>query len=177
MTFAPSLLVVVLVPLILWRLYRRYQKLVSRQKSRASRHWVAAILFASILLLLAVTSLVRPLSEAALAGGIAIGAVLAHFGLRSTRFEATPEGVYFTPSARIGIVLMLILVARVLYRIFEISTLTVAARAGQMQDFTRSPLTLLVVGMLLAYYAAYAIGILRWRHANASIAATPGAAP
>jgi len=38
-----------LIPLILWRLYSRYRRLVSRQKSRAWRHWAAAIFFPGIL--------------------------------------------------------------------------------------------------------------------------------
>jgi len=36
---------------------------------------------------------------------------------------------------------------------------------------------LAVIGMLLAYYAAYAIGILRWRHVNAGQAAVTGGTP
>jgi hypothetical protein len=52
-----------------------------------------------------------------------------------------------------------------------------AARSAQMQDFGRSPLTLAIAGMLLAYYTAYAIGILRWRHANARVPVTPGDTP
>ena len=166
-----------LIPLILWRLYSRYRRLVGRQKSRAWRHWAAAIFFPGILALLAMTSLVRPLAEAALAGGIAIGAALSYFGLRATRFESTPEGIFFTPNARIGIALSLLMIARIAYRMFQVSSMPAAARAGQMQDFTRSPLTLAVIGMLLAYYAAYAIGILRWRHVNAGQAAVTGGTP
>jgi cytochrome b561 len=177
MTVTPSLVFVALVPFIAWRLYARYRKMVSRQHSRPWRHWAAAIFFSSVLLLLAVTSLVHPMAEVALAGGIAAGAVLSHFGLRSTRFEATPEGVYFTPNARIGITLIALLVARILYRFYEISTVQLAPRSSQMQDFTRSPLTLALVGMLLAYYIAYAIGILRWRRAHAGDPAPPGGTP
>ena len=70
--------------------------------------------------------------------------------------------------------LSLLLVARIAWRFFEMSSVPLAARAGQMQDFTRSPLTLVIVGMLLAYYAAYAIGILRWRRANAAAAVSGG---
>src|SRR5258706_835308 len=135
MTFTPSLIFVVLIPLILWRLYSRYRRLVSRQKSRAWRHWVAAILFPSLLALFALAAIVHPVSEAALAGGIVVGAVLSHFGLRSTRFEKTPEGIYFTPNARIGIALMLLMVARVAYRFFEMSSMPIATRSAHMHDF------------------------------------------
>jgi cytochrome b561 len=177
MTFTPSLVFAVLVPLIAWRLYSRYRKMVSRQKSRTWRHWTAVIFFTAILVLIALTSLVHPLAEAALAAGIVTGAVLSHFGLRSTRFESTPEGVYFTPNARIGIALMVLLVARLAYRFYEMSTIQAGMRPSQMQDFGRSPLTLALIGMLLAYYVAYAIGILRWRHAHANEPVPPGGTP
>ena len=177
MTPTPSLIFVALVPFIAWRLYSRYRRLVSRQKSHAWRHWTAAIFFPSILALLAVTSLVHPMAEVALGGGIAIGVVLSYVGLRSTRFESTPEGLYFTPNARIGIALSLLLAARIAYRFYEMSTMQVTARSGQMQDFTRSPLTLALVGMLLAYYAAYAIGLLRHRRAQSIQPAAPGGNP
>lgn len=177
MTSPPTLLIVALVPLILWRLHSRYRKLVSRQKSHAWRHWFAAVFFALLLLVFAAAAIMDPWAEAALAAGILVGVVLSRFGLGATRFESTPGGIFFTPSGRIGLVLTLLLVARVLYRLFEISTLSSGARPGQMQDFARSPLTLVVFGMLASYFAAYAIGILRWRRARASEPATPGGTP
>ncbi len=179
MTLTPSLVAFALVPLILWRLYARYRRLVSRQKSRAWRHWAAVVFFPAILALLAFTSLVRPLAEVALFGGVAIGIALSVIGLRHTRFEVAPDGFWFTPDARIGIALMSLLVARVLYRFYQMSTaaLPAAARGSQMQDLSRSPLTLVLIGMLLAYYTAYAIGLLRWRRAQALAAPLPGGTP
>jgi hypothetical protein len=131
---------------------------------------MAAIFFPSVLLLLASTALRYPFSEAALAAGIVAGAALSYWGLRSTRFEATPEGIFFTPNARIGIALMAIVIARVVYRLVEMGGMPLGAPP---QDFGRSPLTLAVVGMLLSYYTAYAIGILRWRRAHALRGETP----
>jgi hypothetical protein len=40
-------------------------------------------------------------------------------------------------------------------------------------DFARSPLTLLVFGMLAAYYTTYAAGVLRWRHSLAAADPAP----
>ena len=45
--------VIALVPLIIWRLYRRFRKLVGRQRSKAWRHWTGAILFPFLILVLA----------------------------------------------------------------------------------------------------------------------------
>jgi hypothetical protein len=33
----------------------------------------------------------------------------------------------------------------------------------QSQDFTRSPLTLAIIGLVAGYYSTFAIGLLRWR--------------
>jgi hypothetical protein len=35
-------------------------------------------------------------------------------------------------------------------------------------DFTRSPLTLLIFGVLAGYYMTYAVGLLRWRKRTAA---------
>jgi hypothetical protein len=93
---------------------------------------------------------------------VAIGIGLAVYGLRVTRFESTPSGLYYTPSAHIGVALSLLVVARVAYRLFQ----SYAATAGFTEppaSLVRSPLTLLLVGTLAGYYAWYALGLLRWR--------------
>src|SRR5207245_1678714 len=64
----------------------------------------------------------------------------------------------------IGIALSVLLVARVLYRFYEIATTPLPRGGAGMQDFARSPLTLVVLGMLASYYAAYAVGVLLHRH-------------
>jgi hypothetical protein len=153
---------VVLVPLILWRLYRRIRRLVGRQKSRAWRHWTAAVFFPAVLVLLATAVLSSPLALAALVAGMVTGVALSVWGLRLTRFEMTPEGIFYTPNAHIGIALSLLLVARIAYRLVEIGMAGGFRQAGA-QDFARSPLTLVIFGTLASYYASYAIGVLRRR--------------
>jgi hypothetical protein len=150
------------VLLVAWRLYSRMRKLIGRQKSKAWRHWTTLVVFPSILTMFAIAAFTHPDAEGALAVGIAVGIGLAVWGLRKTRFETTPGGYYYTPNAHIGIALSLLLVARIGYRFYEISVMTAQSQA-QLQDFGRSPLTLLVFGTLAGYYTAYAGGILRWR--------------
>jgi cytochrome b561 len=158
----PSLVVVALIPFIVWRLYSRFRRLVGRQTSRLWRHWTAAIFYSVLLLLLGVSTMVHPYSLAALAAGIAVGISLAIFGLKLTRFEATPQGFFYTPHAHIGIGLSLLLMLRVGYRFYEVSQMSAGPPPG-MQDFARNPLTLVIIGMVASYYITYAIGLLRWR--------------
>jgi hypothetical protein len=153
---------VALIPLIGWRIYRRVRRNVGRQKSRAWRHWAGAILFPLLLAMLALAAITRPLAEAALVAGAIGGMGLGIWGIRLTRFERTAEGFFYTPNAYLGIGLSLLLVGRVVYRMWELYMIE-GTWATQPPDITRSPLTLAIVGLVAGYYAAYAIGLLRWR--------------
>jgi hypothetical protein len=150
-------------------MYSRIRRLVGRQKSVAWRHWTAVILFPMLLLLLATAALAKPLTLASLAGGAVVGVVLALYGLRLTRFENTDQGPFYTPSAHIGIGLSLLLMGRILYRVFQTYEGAITQHDAA-RDFGTSPLTLLVFGMLASYYAAYAVGLLRWRRRQTGIA-------
>jgi hypothetical protein len=165
-----SLIFIALVPLIAWRLYSRIRRLIGRQQSKLWRHRAAAILFPLLILMLGAGAIFSPLAIGALAAGIATGVGLSIWGLRSTRFEVTPQGWFYTPNAHIGIALSVIFAARILYRLFQVYAIGMASNSSA-QDFTRSPLTLLVFGMLASYYAAYAVGMLRWRRSHRTAAA------
>ena len=162
MTSSTAVLVV-LVPLVGWRMYSRVRRLVGRQRSRAWRHWTAAILFPLLVALFALASISNPLALGALAGACAIGIALGLLGLRLTRFERTAEGWFYTPNAHIGIALSILLAARIGWRLFEMQMYGTPPRGAQ---FATSPLTLLVFGTLAGYYATYAMGVLRRRRST-----------
>jgi hypothetical protein len=159
----PSIVLLALVPLIVWRLYSRVRRMIGRQRLSRIRPWIPVCLFPLLVSLLAFLSREHPVALAALAGGVAAGAVLAVYGLRLTAFERTPQGLFYTPNAHLGIALSLLLVGRVVYRLIQVysgDALTAAASS----DFVRSPATLAIFGTLAGYYVAYAIGLLRWRY-------------
>ncbi len=157
-----SLVVAALVPLIIWRMYRRIGRLIGRQKSVAWRHWGACILFPVLLLLLAMGARSDIWSMGGLLLGVVVGIALAIFGLRLTRFEATPDGLFYTPNAHIGIALSTVLVCRIGYRVYQAMELQLD-HVQAMQGFGRSPLTLVILGTMAGYYALYAAGLLRKR--------------
>ena len=66
-------------------------------------------------------------------------------------------------SAHIGIALSVLLVARIAWRVVEVQLHGAAPGGAQ---FASSPLTLVAVGMLAAYYTVYAAGLLRWRRSS-----------
>jgi hypothetical protein len=158
-----STVLLVLIPLILWRVYSRIRRLVGRQRSTLRRHWIGIMAFSLLSLLFGLGAMRDPLSLAGLAAGLLSGVALAWLGLRLTKFEATREGYFYTPNAHIGIALSLLFIGRVLLRMmrmFGMNDLEVQASA---HDFSRSWLTLLCFGLLAGYYVAYAIGMLLWR--------------
>jgi hypothetical protein len=158
-----TITLLVVAPLLIWRLYSRIRRMVGRQRLSRVRPWITVILFPLLVLLLTSAAYVRPERLLWLAGGLASGAVLAVYGLRRTQFEATSQGLFYTPHAHLGIALSLLLVGRILYRLIQVYYLGSMAPSGT-SDFARSPATLAVFGILAGYYIAYAVGLLRWRH-------------
>jgi hypothetical protein len=166
-----TLPLLILVPLLMWRMYARFRRLVGRQLLRPVRPWLTLTIFPLLLLLLGSVALAHPERLALLLLGAAGGVALGVYGLRKTQFEPTPQGLFYTPNAHIGILVSMLFAARIAWRIIEIALTPMAARSPD--EFARSPLTLAVFGLLAGYYVSYAIGLLRWR---ASVQRT-GAAP
>jgi hypothetical protein len=148
-----------LVPFIMWRVYQRIKRLMVRQRSQPWRHRVAVILFPVLMVLLGVNALANPLALAGMAAGIAAGAALGVLGLRRTTYERIGGACFYTPDAHIGVLVSMLFLGRLLYRGYEFYMLAPA----QQQDFSSSPLTLMVFGVLAGYYTMYAAGLLRWR--------------
>ena len=155
-----ALVTVAIIALIAWRLYARVRRSIGRQRLSAVRPWITLTVFPLILLLLAFSLRARPLAEMSLAAGLAAGVALGLLGLRLTRFEASAQGLFYTPSAHLGIALSLLLVCRIAYR-FAVYGLPGSA-GGPPPATALTPLTLLILGTLAGYYCTYAIGLLRW---------------
>lgn len=159
---APSWFFYAFIPLLLWRIYARIRRHIGRQRSRAARHWLGVVLFPLLVLMFTLLAISNPLAEAGLWGGLAVGVALGTWALKLTRYERTAEGFFYTPNAYIGVGLSLLLVGRILYRMEQIYVGTGGA-PGSDASFARSPLTLVVFGLVAGYYTAYAAGLLRWR--------------
>lgn len=162
-----SLLPVVLVPLLGWRLYSRYRKLVGKQTPRVGKLWASMLLFPLLFILIGVGALRDTLSFECLLGGGVIGVALAYWGLKLTRYENGPEGLAYTPNFYMGIALMSLFVGRLAYRFMQIYS------AGGIPDahtngYGINPGTTLVLGIVFCYYPIYSAGILRWRNNNLS---------
>jgi uncharacterized membrane protein YidH (DUF202 family) len=164
--FNPSLLVPVGVgALVLWRMYSRIRRMVGRQPLSNVRPWITVSVLPVVSLLLVITSVAQPMSTLALAAGAAVGIGLGVYGLRMTRFEKTPQGLFYTPNAHLGVALSLLLVGRILYRFIQVYSAS-GSVAGPQVNYATTPLTLLIFGTLAGYYVTYAIGLLRWQRTS-----------
>ena len=159
-----TLTLLALLPLLAWRVVVRVKRMIGRQKLSRVRPWVTLVLFPLLLALLCFMARGRPDSLAWLAGAVPAGLLLAVVGLKTTVFEKTPGALYYTPNAHLGIVLSLLFVGRIVWRLVQVFMMT-PAQLQQPDDFSSSPLTLAIFGLLAGYYIGYAIGLLRWRFA------------
>jgi len=152
----------IMLPLIGWRLYRRVRNSIGRQKLSKVRPWITLTVFPLLIVLIGFAASAHPISFVWLAGGVMIGAALGIYGLSKTVFENTPQGMFYTPNAHLGIALSVVFAGRVLYRMFELYSLDPGAPPAPT-DFARSPLTVAIFGLLAGYYVAYAVGLIRFR--------------
>ena len=152
----------VFIPVIVWRLYSRMRRSIGRQTLSKIRPWITVTVFPVLIALLGWAALTHPERLFWLGGAVCVGAALGVFGLSKTRFESTPQGLFYTPNAHIGIALSVLLAARVVYRMVQVYSMDPGAQVAT-PDFASSPLTLTVVGLLAGYYVAYAVGLIRWR--------------
>jgi hypothetical protein len=155
-----TIALIILAPVLVWRVYSRVKSRMVRQRSIVSRHYTGLLAFFAMVAVPA-SEMANPLTLAALAAGLAAGLALGVYGLRVTRFEETSEGYFFTPNARLGTLVAMALVARVLY----LGVLIYANKGSNAPTprITDSPLTMVTVGLAAGYFWMYSAGLLRWR--------------
>jgi hypothetical protein len=157
----PILVLLLLVPLMLWRIYARFRRLVGRQRLTKVRPWITLTLFPLLIALLSWVAYPNVGTIGWLAAGVAAGAGLSLLGLKLTSFERSPHGLFYTPNKVLGVSLVLLFVGRIAYRVIEVAVLSAG---NTFTGFVVSPVTLAVFGLLAGYYLGYAAGLLRWRY-------------
>jgi hypothetical protein len=153
----------VFAALFAFLLYRRFRRLFGRQALQPTRLKARVVMLAIVAALFALRGLHSANIAVAVLGGGALGAALAWFGIRLTRFEVTPKGIFYTPSGYIGIVLSALLLGRLAYRFVVLypSFQTAKAETGNpFAMYQSSPLTVALLGIVIGYYMAYCVGLL-----------------
>lgn len=158
----------VLLPLTLWQRYRL------GKARRLARRWQVALnawsLLASVAFFLAmgaVSTVWWPGSLDYAAAGLGMGALVGGLGLAITRFETTPQGMFYRPNPWLVLALTLVVAARIALGFVQIYR---QWRGGGTETFLAvmdHASLLSVAGLLLGYYLIYAWG-LKWRLARSS---------
>lgn len=157
-----TLTIAAMIPLICWRMYARFKRLVGKQRFSYARPWISLSIFPALTVLLAVGAQSHPARLSYLAAGIFVGVALGMFGLRHTKFEVVQSEYFYTPNAHVGIALSLLMFGRILYRAFQMANMPPELPHG-FGHFAGTPITLSIFGLLAGYYVSYAMGLLRWR--------------
>jgi hypothetical protein len=158
----------ILLPLFAFSLYRRVRRNIGRQPLRATQLKVRIAILMMVTLLIT-TSLARGADLLLwLALGAAGGSALALWGVQLTRFESSPQGIFYTPNAYLGIAVSLLLIARIVYRIVQMGPSLQSPQA--MSIYAGTPMTMGLFGLVIGYYLAYCAGLL-WRASHVATSA------
>lgn len=159
----------IMLPLLAWIIWRRISRSFGRQPIQRKRMIFRVVVFSIIGAALALSGFHRLELAEGLFGGVMIGGAIGLVGLRLTRFEIDPvKGDCYIPNAWIGALLSVLLLGRLAWRLMVIWPQfqhgSMAAQAvgsgGQSIGYASSPLTMLVIGLLVGYYIAYYSGVL-----------------
>ena len=159
---APNLLLpAVMAPLIGWLMWRRLRSYFGRQPVRRKRMLTRIVAFAAIGGLVGLGGLHNTRLLEGLLGGVAGGALLGLLGLQLTRFERGADGAdVYIPNPWIGGALSALLLGRLAWRFLVVLPQMDAGAAHSAPPFGNSPLTLLVLGLMIGYYISYYAGLL-----------------
>jgi len=93
--------------------------------------------------------------------GMGFGAVLGVLGLAGTRWESQPEGLFYTPSRWLALIVTLAIAARFVYGWWRATHSGSNGPVDQHWLITASgtQLSLAVAAGLIAYYLVYSIGV------------------
>jgi hypothetical protein len=159
----------IMLPLLGWIVWRRVSRSFGRQRIQRKRMIGRIVLFAILGGALALSGLRNIQLAEGLLGGAVIGASLGLLGLRLTRFEVDPQrGDCYVPNPWIGALLTALLLGRLAWRFMVLlpqmqqtsAAVPGAGVAMQPMGYASSPLTLLVIGLLIGYYIVYLSGLL-----------------
>ena len=151
-----------LLPVAVWQRYR-----LGKARRRAWPWLVklnAWMLLASLLLFLAsmaVTQFWWPGAISYAVGGVVAGLLLGWLGLWASRFEYTPQGLFYTPNPWIVLSLTLLVVARIVMAMVEMWRYWRGTDALGLLPVLDHASLFAVAGLLLGYYLAYAWGLRR----------------
>ncbi|HEY5971771.1 MAG TPA: DUF1453 domain-containing protein [Pseudoxanthomonas sp.] len=151
-----------LLPLSLWQRYR-YGKTRRKAWPWAVRlnAWMLLVSLLVFLASMALTNMWWPGALLYAAVGLGIGLVVGMAGLWLSRFENTPQGLFYTPNPWLVLALTLLVAARIAMGFVELWRYWQGHEALAMVPVLDHASLFSVAGLLLGYYLAYTWGLRR----------------
>ncbi|GGJ11152.1 hypothetical protein GCM10010885_20530 [Alicyclobacillus cellulosilyticus] len=142
--------------LIIWSLYRRVRRTIAPARLVPRRLYLRAALFLAVEALSTVSFAMHVWDDVSAAIGLCAGIGLAVFAYRTTRYEHRPDGWYYRTNAAVGVVLITLFIARLVWRTAFVYEEVASATAHPGTPSTASdPLTAAILFVLFTYYAVY----------------------
>ena len=177
-------IIVVVVMLLAFVLYRRGKRLIGYQRFNERRTLVRTLIMGALILFVLASYIHLPdpmLQYGSAAAGFVLGALVALPALRYTQMGRDEKGVWYVPNLYLGIGLIALLIARFIYEYVVIfpqirhQVQTAVEQKGAVpMSIASQPILHAVLFLVLGYYLLYYAGILlRSRHME-SESPTPG---
>lgn len=152
--------------LLVWSIYRRYQRTTSRQQVKPRRMALRIGLFVVVAILIVVGLAAgpagSPLVYTGMLVGILVGAGLAIYGMTLTDFEFDGDQLFYKPNRILGLVVFLVFILRLVFRLDVLLPLLQggqlagsAGADGNLTQLTTSPLTEATLFLYFSYFAVY----------------------
>jgi hypothetical protein len=171
-TLASWLPTIIFVPLVGFALYRRVRRTFGRQPITPKR-MVARIILLSIISVVFLAWMPTTNGLIAAAVGAALGAALAVYALKHTRYDVTAAGKGYTANPWFGVVVTALFVGRLAARMFSVYEARALDPSAPSPSLQRSPLTLGIFFLMATYYVVYYAGVLR-KARELDVAPPPG---
>jgi len=91
--------------------------------------------------------------------GMCFGGLLGLLGLLLTRWESQPDGLFYTPSRWLALLVMLAIAARLVYGGWHTMHRGTTDEQHWLLSASGTQVSLAVAGALIGYYLVYAIGV------------------
>jgi hypothetical protein len=109
-----TLVLLLLVPLAVWRIYSRLKVVLGRTKSELWRHYATLAVMAVALLAVLVQIFGNWIAMAALLAGALIGALLGQRNMRLSRLENRPDGFFYTQNRKLALLVIMLFISRLI---------------------------------------------------------------
>ncbi len=151
-----------LLPLSLWQRYRMGK---ARRKAWPwlvnLNAWLLLVSACVFIASMALTSVWWPGALGYALAGLGAGVLTGILGLWMSRFEATPQGVYYTPNAWLILALTLLVTARIVMGFVEMWRYWQGRDSLAIIPVLEHASLFAVAGLLIGYYLSYTWGLRR----------------